>query len=216
MNNTTRELLILATGLVIGATVSHIITKKVMEESFIKSLKELDEDLESDAQKRSEDRMTKFRDHVDTRTLFAVPTAAPGSLTESLEKRKQQLMEEAEEEYGEYEDKVSKYDRMVKEEPYLIDVEAFADPDEEFDNHDKVTIFYYSEDATFADENDELIEEHIKKFGSDIIDCFKNDAEANVGYVRNEKEEIDYEIIKIDGAYSTIALGGGDDYSDES
>lgn len=84
--------------------------------------------------------------------------------------------------------------------PKLIIREEFYSP--EYEHHNKSTLYYYKEDEILATEDDEIIREPEKYIG-DALDKFgfrNNDEE--VIYVRNFDWECDYEIDKLEGAYT--------------
>ena len=97
---------------------------------------------------------------------------------------------------------VNRYE--VSSPPYVIDIELFS---EERDDHDKCTIYYYEDDDTLTDENEEIIQDVYSTVG-DALGCFgerSNDPE--VVYVRNERLSIDYEVIRLSKSYSETVLG---------
>lgn len=73
---------------------------------------------------------------------------------------------------------------------------------EEFEHHDKVTLYYYSEDQVLATEDDEVIEDPRLQIG-DALDKygFRNNDEEAI-YVRNYSLMTDYVIEKLDYAYA--------------
>lgn len=82
--------------------------------------------------------------------------------------------------------------------PYLITEEEFYNGDQNFD---KRTIYYYEGDDTLCDEGEEVmdIDTFVGGESLEVID--------RVVYVRNERYGVDYEIIKMEGAYAEICLG---------
>ena len=90
-------------------------------------------------------------------------------------------------------------------EPYVISIEEFS---EERENFDKVTVYYYQEDDTLCDDNEEVITDVLRFIGSDALTCFGDESDdENVVYIRNEPMEIDYEVIRLTKSYSETVLG---------
>jgi hypothetical protein len=94
------------------------------------------------------------------------------------------------------------YDRSL---PYIISVEEY---NEGCKQYDKLTISYYEEDDTLADEGEEIIENPEEIVGEDTLERFGEDSDdPDIVYVRNEKLQIDYEIILMHKSYSETVLG---------
>jgi hypothetical protein len=89
--------------------------------------------------------------------------------------------------------------------PYVITTEQFA---EEMEHYDKLTIYYYDKDDTLTDENEEIITDVAAIIGDIGLSSFGDEFdEPEVVYVRNEKMEIDYEVIYMHKSYSETVLG---------
>lgn len=85
--------------------------------------------------------------------------------------------------------------------PYLItDIEY----NEEFDHHDKLSIYYYSYDNTLCDENEKIISDVEGTVGGDVLDILRV---QNVAWVRNEPLCTDYEICAVRGSYAELVSG---------
>lgn len=92
----------------------------------------------------------------------------------------------------------------VHEEPiYEINPEEFGESD---DIYDKISVTYYrGDDVLSDDEYNEILDTETTitfKIIDDFISCNKE-----VGYVRNEKLKIDYEVVIDEDSYSHIVLG---------
>lgn len=87
--------------------------------------------------------------------------------------------------------------------PYAISLEEFS---EEMDHFEKSTIYYYDEDDTLADEQEEMIQDVLAIIGPAVLDHLQQ-AKSDVVYVRNEKMQIDYEIIVLDKSYAETVSG---------
>ncbi len=92
-------------------------------------------------------------------------------------------------------------DSIDRSEPYIITEEQYEN---EFEQHDKVSIYYYLLDDTLCDENQEIMEEIDDTVG---WDCFKVLEMQMQCWVRNEPLGIDYEILAVRNSYSQDVLG---------
>lgn len=90
-------------------------------------------------------------------------------------------------------------------EPYVISIEQFS---EENDHYDKSTIYFYEDDETLADENEEIIQDILSVIGGSALSSFGcGSGDREIVYVRNDKMEIDYEVIRLSKSYSETVLG---------
>jgi len=108
--------------------------------------------------------------------------------------REQQELSEIEQNYGNH---------PTDGTPYAISLEEFS---EEMDHFEKSTIYYYDEDDTLADEQEEMIQDVLAIIGPSVLDHLQQ-AKSDVVYVRNEKMQIDYEIIVLDKSYAQTVSG---------
>lgn len=82
---------------------------------------------------------------------------------------------------------------------YRISHEEYVDVLPEFD---KITLTYYSDDATLVDEVDEIVDIGTT-IGTDNFKAFDaNDLDEM--YVRNEKMSCDYEVVRVLGSYKEM------------
>ena len=86
--------------------------------------------------------------------------------------------------------------RVDRSHPYIIDDEEFAN---EFDYHEKVSLYYYRVDGSLMEENEELIPNPKDIIGEEALKLL--DKTPNV-WVRNESLGIDYEIIGLNTSYT--------------
>ena len=101
-------------------------------------------------------------------------------------------------EKSEYEEKIAELgydsDEIIDDndsknnKPYIIDIDEFG----ENENYDTATLYYYG-DGVLADADDEIIEDINKTVGDEAL--LQLDEEDCV-YVRNDRLEIEYEIVK--------------------
>ncbi len=87
--------------------------------------------------------------------------------------------------------------------PYIIDDREFT---EEFEHHDKVSLYYYRVDDVLCDEHEEIINDIEEKVGYDAL--AQLDMQTTV-WVRNEPLCIDYEIISINKSFAEAVHGIG-------
>lgn len=93
--------------------------------------------------------------------------------------------------------------RVDRTQPYIIDDQEFTN---EFDHHDKISLYYYKEDDVLCDEHEEVINDIEEKVGYDALAAL--DMQTTV-WVRNEPLCIDYEIISINKSYAELVHGIG-------
>lgn len=94
--------------------------------------------------------------------------------------------------------------RILNQDPYVISASAFI---EECDNYEKITFTYYESDEVLLDDHEEIVDNVDNLVGKKSFDHFGDGAEKDVVYVRNEKDEADYEIIRSNLSYSKDILG---------
>jgi len=88
--------------------------------------------------------------------------------------------------------------------PYVIPFDEFG----EFSNRDELTIFYYAEDDTLADEQEEVIPNVSEVIGDEALTSFGDRSnDPDIVYVRNERLAIDYEVIRYHKSYQETVLG---------
>lgn len=88
--------------------------------------------------------------------------------------------------------------------PYVINTEEFS---EEMSHFDKLTIYYYEDDDTLTDDNEEILSD-VNSIVGDALENFGNGSDdPEVVYVRNERMAIDYEVIRLSKSYKETVLG---------
>lgn len=86
--------------------------------------------------------------------------------------------------------------------PKVISLEDFMD-----DSYEKETLTYYNEDDTLVDEAEDPVVNVDDIIGDGLIRFGELSEDDNVVYVRNERFQIDYEVIRVFGSYSRSVLG---------
>lgn len=78
--------------------------------------------------------------------------------------------------------------------PYIITVEEYMAGDM---GYEQLTLTWYEPDETMADEGDEITEDVDAKIGLENLKRFgQSSKDKNTIYIRNEKLQIDYEIVR--------------------
>ena len=85
--------------------------------------------------------------------------------------------------------------------PYEISSDEYND---EFLDHDKVSIYYYVLDDTLCDEHEEVMDDLAGTVGLDFFKTLENHPTA---WVRNERLAIDYEICVVRSSYAEVVQG---------
>ena len=93
---------------------------------------------------------------------------------------------------------LTKVDRTI---PYIINDREFA---EEFDHHDKISLYYYRVDDVLCEENEEIIDNIEGTIGYDALTAL--DMQTTV-WVRNEPLAIDYEVIALNSSFAESVHG---------
>jgi uncharacterized protein YdaT len=91
--------------------------------------------------------------------------------------------------------------KVDRTKPYIIDDEEFTN---EFDQHEKVSLYYYKVDDVLCEENEGIVKDREEKIGYDALSAL--DMQTTV-WVRNEPLCIDYEIISINKSYAEAVNG---------
>jgi len=91
------------------------------------------------------------------------------------------------------------------DDPYVISLERFL---QERNDFDKVRVYYYAVDDTLVYDNEDIIDDTDLLIGTDYLDWFGDASEdPYVVYVRNERIEIDFEVVRIEKSYAETVLG---------
>lgn len=89
--------------------------------------------------------------------------------------------------------------------PYAI---SFEEYNENHPNHEQTTLMYYVQDDTLVDAQDKPIDDTEYAVGDDNLTRFGHGShDPNVVYVRNEKIDMDFEIVRDMGSYHKALFG---------
>jgi hypothetical protein len=91
-----------------------------------------------------------------------------------------------------------------QKEPYVINTEEYMEENE----FDKASISYYEDDQVLCDENEEVMDDIEGTVGWDNLGRFGDGSDdPEVVYVRNERLEIDFEVIRLSKSYAETVGG---------
>jgi hypothetical protein len=204
MNNLVKNAIIFSAGAAIGAVTAVFVVKKKYEaiaEQEIEAMREYK------CKKRRPEESVNDTEEPE-------PRSEEKKANIKREKKEYEKMvkeysdaeqESAATQYNEYEQLSASANRPNYPDPYVISLEQFS---EENDHYDKINLYYYQGDDTLCDVDEVIVDDLLRTVGEDSLDSFD---EHNTVYVRNERLQIDYEIILCGGKYSEIVLGNVED-----
>lgn len=112
----------------------------------------------------------------------------------------------AERDKAKEEEKPEEHDPEV---PYIITVNEFMQGEQDFE---KITVTYYEGDEVLVDERDEVIHDLEGTVSSSCLNFFgQGSNDDSIVYVRNEKLEVDFEVVRHQGRYTVVVLGMDDE-----
>ena len=88
--------------------------------------------------------------------------------------------------------------------PYILTREEYMLGEKDYT---QATVTYFEADDVLADERDEPIEDVEKKIGRENLRFGSGSDDPNLVYIRNDKLEIDFEVIRSRGAFAHEVLG---------
>jgi hypothetical protein len=205
-------------GALIGGTTAYFITKKVLEKKYldlaeeeIASVKET-YDLIRGNHRTDEEERQRTRDYL---AVLDKQGYAANSDAEYYAAQASKLEENDTEEQREEEDvpfdgphnaseDVTSWPRS-KDEPYVISTEEYMLDAEEYD---KFVLTYFEADNTLAAEDDSIISDVDSVIGvANLLNFGAGTLDENTLYIRNDKQETDYEIVRNQMSYSKVVLG---------
>lgn len=179
-NNTLNKVLIFTTGALLGS----VVTWKVVKTKY---------------ERIAQEEIDSVKEVYSNRDSKKITDEEYGEDDEEEDKT-----EENDEETGEYLDLVKTYqsdeevNKMAKDKPYIISPEEYDDGD-----YAKETLDYFEGDNTLVDAYGDVIENVGEYVPEDFADHF-GEHERDTVYVRNDEQEIDYEICRDLRSYSEI------------
>lgn len=95
------------------------------------------------------------------------------------------------------------------DEPYVIPLDHFMHTNK---HYDKLSITYYEEDDTLADDQEEIIPDVSMIIGDEALMCFgEGSDDPDTVYVRNDKTNTDFEVTRLYKSYKKTVLGMHED-----
>lgn len=197
MTESTKKLLIFSAGAAIGSAVTYFATKEHFK-------KQADEEIKSVvAHFRCEDLVT------EEDAEQAPDDESEGFVERLTNERYEKLTKNYSVPQTAQKPKLSDYPREEDFEiltPTIITIEEFA---EGFSSYDQETMYYYTEDNTLCDCNEEIVDNPKDLVGDALLAADNED--ENVIYVRNGQIAIDYEIIIVRDRYAKVVAGMTDE-----
>lgn len=100
-----------------------------------------------------------------------------------------------------YDGKERDLTHIDRTQPYVISGEEYTD---EFEHHDKISLYYYVLDDTLTDEQEEAMDDIDGTVGWDVFKVLET---QSLAWVRNEPLGIDYEICSVNNSYAQAIHG---------
>lgn len=172
----------------------------IKKEPFTKSI----EDINKDKQEQALSRRTKKKDIIDY-TKMAGKYKNEAEMLHDVDRKFDIDNEHVEAEYdynnpSEEEEIMNQSPERYIDGPEIITVQSFVN---EYPEHEKLTLNYYTIDNVLVDEDDCPVEDIELVVGRDALNSFGIfGAEENLVYVRNIAFGIDYEVIKLEERYA--------------
>ncbi len=202
-------------GLLVGAAVSHILTKRhlqtqyqqfadeeirLMREEYFEAKEivqvtkpELDDILVENGYKPAEGKIT-------------VEEATPEGIADAVNRNVFEEEEPSEAELGRpVWDYPTEYRKRSEASPYVLHHDEFVQNERDYMQS---TLTYYAGDDVLTDERDTIIDDRDELVGLENLDRFGEGSEdPEIVYVRNPVREIDLEIVRSDGTYAKEVHG---------
>lgn len=95
--------------------------------------------------------------------------------------------------------------KRTEEAPYVISVQEYMEGEK---GYEQETLTYFEGDDVLADSRDNMIEEVEATVGHDNLERFGHGSnDKNLVYIRNDRQELDMEIIRSQGDFAKEVLG---------
>lgn len=206
MNNLVKNVLIFSAGAVVGALAGIQLVKKKYEaiaEEEINAMREYTNKKKTEkdgSEHRQKTELTEKGNYKKVSRVYNDPEQDP-ELEKEIEKEELSKKNE----YTEYEERSKDANQSDYPEPYIITLEQFS---EECAHYGKENLYYYKGDDTICDVDEQIVTAEGELIGYDALGEFDD---HNTVYVRNERLQIDYEIIQLNGKYSVLVCGMNDE-----
>lgn len=214
MNSKVKNILIFAAGATIGVLAGYIVAKRKCDEFYREELEDVTNTLRETLRKKKEKIIEDAESIDEMSAVVEIPVKKKKTnrqnyknLTRIYASGNPEPVAEINESEEEY--KYRNLSNKDDNEPHVITIEQFS---EECDQYDKSTIYYYEDDDVLADENEEVIIDVDSIVGGEALTSFGEGSEdSEVVYVRNDRLQIDYEIIRLSKSYKETVLGFTDE-----
>jgi hypothetical protein len=89
--------------------------------------------------------------------------------------------------------------------PYVVTIDQHFEDD---NRYEKITVTFYEADGVLADERDQMVEDQDGTIGRDFdLHWGEGSKDPNIVYIRNDRTEADYEVIRDKRSYHVHVLG---------
>ena len=190
MNNKLKYVFMFAAGVAVGS----VATWKYAKETYKKIAEEEIDSMRETFRELKQKLKNEFEDYIDGE--------APNQEVDTEKKTEYDKYSKIYSSSNEKE-KESEVENIMDKKPYVITPEEF----DEFDEYEKVSLTYYSGDNVLAESiSDDIIDEEDidDVVGSDFATHFGEYEDDSV-FVRNDKRQIDYEILMDEGSYRDLS-----------
>lgn len=196
MFNDRKNVIMFLLGGAIGSLVTYFIVKDKYESQYEEITEETEKETAQQCAVTTNDKYVRLTKEYKPRTTPLNERQHP--LDDDEEKDDDYVM-------GDVRTKAHQRNKYISPEPFIISIDDFEDPNSTFD---KITINYYEDDETLVDESEEPVVDVTAMIGPDALNSFGfKSRDPEIVYVRNEKLEIDYEVIRLSKSYAKSVLG---------
>lgn len=209
-----------AAGLIVGAAVGYFVAKKKLEAHYDELLdKEISEAKAFYKDGYLNGAMSGYSAAKKTSKEEEIPEEVARTIEEYQVKKESPVKDEEKETTNVFGNKVQDdLNKMKKDRnhngPYVITHEEFLNVEPDYE---QMSMSYFIADRTLVDDEDRPVEDPDAMVGDENLTKFGvGSGDPNVVYVRNERFNCDYEIIKTQGSYLEEVLGLDYDESTQS
>lgn len=161
------------------------------------------EDIPEEARRDLTDAIRTLKYHADSPETVVQKPSEKAEVRESIRKN---IFENAapideEEDEDEFEREKSARDNTR---PYIISHDEYFNNDTDYNQN---TITYFEEDDVLVDEEDTPIRNEVQVVGEGNLLFGRWSKDENIVYIRNEKLEVDFEVVRSHGSYAKEILG---------
>jgi hypothetical protein len=198
------DILIAITGFAVGAGVSFLVTRKLLDVKYAEFAQEEIESVKSQFARRQSKNNSEPKGEEGGH--LTVHSSLEGTRTNEYNSVKQNYNRIGQQEEDEVDMDEAEEDESINcDHPYVIDDESFCN---EFLKHDKLSITYYVEDNVLVDDNEEIVDDVDGLVGYENLSIMSTGmVNPNIIHIRNERIATDFEIAVNPNSYQEIVLG---------